>query len=158
MTRSKLSTKVLLLVGGIGLSAAAFAGQPAAAQEYTCPDGTVADTPYGCTDYFPYAYDYDYGYLPYGGYGFYRGDHGFGHGTGGLDHGMGHVAHFAGGGFAHGIGGGFHEAASGVAGTARPKLPAETGRAGFPRPFPYVPVTRPGPITRDNPVSINALG
>jgi hypothetical protein len=57
MTRSELSTKVLLLVGGIGLSVAAFAGQPAAAQEYTCPNGTVADTPYGCTDYSPHAYD-----------------------------------------------------------------------------------------------------
>ena len=40
MTRSKLSSKVLLLVGAIGLSVAAFAGQPAAAQEY-CPDGLV---------------------------------------------------------------------------------------------------------------------
>jgi hypothetical protein len=40
MTRSKLSSKVLLLVGGIGFSVAAFAGQPAAAQEY-CPDGLV---------------------------------------------------------------------------------------------------------------------
>jgi hypothetical protein len=50
MTRSKLSSKVLLLVGGIGLSVAAFAGQPAAAQEY-CPDGLVPDPSYGCTDY-----------------------------------------------------------------------------------------------------------
>jgi hypothetical protein len=34
MTRSKLSTKVLLLATGIGLSTAAFAGsQPAAAQD-----------------------------------------------------------------------------------------------------------------------------
>jgi len=110
MTRSELSTKVLLLVGGIGLSVAAFAGQPAAAQEYTCPNGTVDDTPYGCTDYSPHAYGYDYNYLPYGGYGFYRGDHGFGHGMGGFNHGIGHVAHFGGGGFAHGIGGGFHGA------------------------------------------------
>jgi hypothetical protein len=108
MTRSKLSTKVLLLAGGIGLSIAAFAGsQPAAAQEYTCPDGTVADTPYYCTDSYPYAYDYDYGYLPYGGYGFYRGDHGFAHGmTGGFNHGVG-FAHAGGfGGAFHG--GGFH--------------------------------------------------
>ena len=50
MTRSKLSSKVLLLVAGIGLSVAAFAGQPAAAQEY-CPDGLVPDPSYGCTDY-----------------------------------------------------------------------------------------------------------
>ena len=50
MTRSKLSSKVLLLVGGIGLSVAAFAGQPAATQEY-CPDGLVPDPSYGCTDY-----------------------------------------------------------------------------------------------------------
>src|SRR5690349_235791 len=50
MTRSKLSSKVLLLIGGIGLSVAAFAGQPAAAQEY-CPDGLVPDPSYGCTDY-----------------------------------------------------------------------------------------------------------
>ena len=42
MTRSKLSSKVLLLVCGIGLSIAAFAGQPAAAQE-SCPDGLVPD-------------------------------------------------------------------------------------------------------------------
>ena len=56
MTRSKLSTKMLSLVVGIGLSIATFAGsQPAAAQEYTCPDGTVADTPYYCTDSYPYA-------------------------------------------------------------------------------------------------------
>ena len=102
MTRSKFSSKAILLAGAIGLSVAAFAGQPAAAQEYTCPDGTVADTPYSCTDYYPYADDYDYGYLPYGGYGFHRGDHGFGHGTGGgFHHGVG---------FAHagGFGGGFH--------------------------------------------------
>ena len=42
MTRSKLSTKALLLAGGIGLSVAAFAAsQPAAAQSYAdgyaCP-------------------------------------------------------------------------------------------------------------------------
>ena len=54
MTRSKLSSKVMLLVGGIGLSTAAFAGsQPAAAQsysnEYACPVGTMYDPTYGCT-------------------------------------------------------------------------------------------------------------
>jgi hypothetical protein len=104
MTRSKLSSKVVLLVGAIGLSVAAFAGQPAAAQEY-CSDGLVPDPTYGCTDYSPYAYDYDYGYLPYGGYGFHRGGHGFGHGVGGgFNHGEG-FAHV--GGF-HGMAGGFH--------------------------------------------------
>jgi hypothetical protein len=46
MTRSKLSTKVLLLAGGVGLSMAEFgASQQAAAQsyfdEYACPVGTV---------------------------------------------------------------------------------------------------------------------
>jgi hypothetical protein len=113
MTRSKLSSKVVLLVGAIGLSVAAFAGQPAAAQEY-CPDGLVPDPTSGCTDYSPYAYDY--GYVPYGGYGLYRGDHGFGHGMGGgFTHGVG-FAHaggfgggFHGGGFhGGGFGGGFH--------------------------------------------------
>src|SRR5262249_2169010 len=44
MTRSKLSSKVVLLAGAIGLSMAAFAGQPAAAQEYTCQNRTLADT------------------------------------------------------------------------------------------------------------------
>ena len=104
MTRSKLSSKVLLLVGGIGLSVAAFAGQPAAAQEY-CPDGLVPDPSYGCTDYgYP---DFAYGYLPYGGYYVsHRGDHGFGHGMGdGFNHGVG-FAHA--GGFGHGMAGGFH--------------------------------------------------
>ena len=43
-------------------------------------------------------------------------------------------------------------------GTARPRPPAKTGGAGFPRPFLFVPVTQPGSITRDNPVPINALG
>jgi hypothetical protein len=106
MTRSKLSSKVLLLVGGIGLSIAAFAGQPAAAQEY-CPDGLVPDPTYGCTDYnYP---DFAYGHLPYGGYYvWHRGDHGLAHGMGGgFNHGAG-FAHFGGGGFGHGIAGGFH--------------------------------------------------
>jgi hypothetical protein len=119
MTRSKLSTKVLLLAGGIGLSAAAFAGaQPAAAQsfldEYECPIGSAYDPTYGCTvageAYAPYDYGY-YGYLPYGAYGSYYGGHrefghGFGHGMGGgVNHGVG-FAH-GGGGFGHGMGGGF---------------------------------------------------
>ena len=119
MTRSKLSTKVMLLAGGIGLSMAAFAGsQPAAAQsysaEYTCLAGTVYDPTYGCTlpgeAYEPYDYGY-YGYLPYGVYGSYYGGHrefghGFGHGMGGgFNHGVG-FAH-GGGGFGHGMGGGF---------------------------------------------------
>lgn len=110
MTRSKLSSKVLLLVGGIGLSVAAFAGQPAAAQEY-CPDGLVPDPSYGCTDYgYP---DFAYGYLPYGGYYVsHRGDHGFAHGMGGgFNHGVGfaHAGGFHGGGFGGGgFGGGGH--------------------------------------------------
>ena len=95
MTRSKLSTKVALFVGAIGLSVAAFAGQPAAAQEY-CSDGLVPDPSWGCTDYYPnYGY---YGYLPYGGYGWHHGGHGFGHGMGGgFNHGIG-AAHFGGSG------------------------------------------------------------
>jgi hypothetical protein len=115
MTRSKLSTKVLLLAGGFGLSMAAFAGsQPAGAQsysdDYTCPAGSVYDPTYGCTvagdAYQPYDYGY-YGYLPYGAYygGHREFGHGFGHGMGGGNHGVG-FAH-GGGGFAHGMGGGF---------------------------------------------------
>jgi hypothetical protein len=120
MTRSKLSTKVILLAGGIGLTTAGFAGsQPAAAQsnldEYECPIGSVYDPTYGCTvtgdAYQPYDYG-NYGYLPYGAYGSYYGGHrefghGFGHGMGGgFNHGVG-FAHGGGGGFAHGMGGGF---------------------------------------------------
>jgi hypothetical protein len=127
MNRSKLSTKAVLLAGGIGLSVAAFAGsQPAAAQsysdEYGCPAGTVYDPTYGCTlpgnAYAPYGYDYGYpydygyyGYLPYGGYGLYYGGHrefghGFAHGIGGgVNHGVG-FAHSGGGGFGHGMAGG----------------------------------------------------
>ena len=119
MTRSKLSTKALLLATGIGLSTAVFAGsQPVAAQsypdEYTCPAGSVYDPTYGCTvagdAYEPYDYGY-YGYLPYGAYGAYYGGHrefghGFGHGMGGgFNHGVG-FAH-GGGDFGHGMGGGF---------------------------------------------------
>ena len=120
MTRSKFSTKTVLLAGAIGLSMAAFAGaQPAAAQAYsdadTCPAGYVYEPTYGCTlagdAYQPYDYGY-YGYLPYGAYGAYYGGHrefghGFGHGmSGGFSHGAG-FAHSGGGGFGHGMGGGF---------------------------------------------------
>jgi hypothetical protein len=119
MTRSKFSTKAILLAGGIGLCTAAFAGsQPAAAQsfldEYECPIGSVYDPTYGCTvtsdAYQPYDYGY-YGYLPYGAYGsYYVGHrefgHGFGHGMGGgFNRGIG-FAHGGGGGFGHGGGGG----------------------------------------------------
>ena len=97
MIRSKLSSKVLLLVGAIGLSAATFAG-PASAQEY-CPDGLVPDPSYGCTDYgYP---GFDHGWLPYGGYYVsHGGDHGFAHGMGGgFNHGAGfaHAGGFGGG-------------------------------------------------------------
>ena len=120
MTRSKFSTKVLLLAGGIGLSMASFAGsRPAAAQsysdEYTCPAGSVYDPSYGCTlsgeAYEPYDFGY-YGYLPYGAYGSYYGGHrefghGFAHGMGGgFNHGGG-FAHAGGGGFGHSMAGGF---------------------------------------------------
>ena len=116
MTRSKLSTKVVLLASGIGLSLAAFAGsQPAAAQSYNCPAGFVYDPTYGCTlageSYAPYNYG-NYGYLPYGAYGSYYGGHrefghGFGHGMGGdVNHSVG-FAHGGGGDFGHGMGGGF---------------------------------------------------
>jgi hypothetical protein len=119
MTRSKLSSKIILLAAGIGLSTAGFAGsQPAAAQsfldEYECPIGSVYNPTYGCTlageAYQPYDYSY-YGYLPYGAYGTYYGGHrefghGFGHGmSGGVNHGVG-FAHGMGGGFGHGGGGG----------------------------------------------------
>jgi hypothetical protein len=98
MTRSKLSSKVILLATSIGLSTAAFAGSAVAQSypdTYSCPAGQVYDPTYGCT----WPYDYDYG-----GYGLYYGGHrDFGHGFG---HGMGgdfkSFAH-AGGGF-----GGFH--------------------------------------------------
>jgi hypothetical protein len=129
MTRSKFSTKVILLATGIGLSTAGFAGsQPAAAQsypdEYTCPVGSVYDPTYGCTvagdAYEPYDYGY-YGYLPYGAYGSYYGGHrefghGFGHGmAGGINRGVG-FAHAGAGGFAHAGAGGFgHGMAGGFA-------------------------------------------
>ena len=117
MTRSKFSTKVVLLATVIGLSTAAFAGsQPAAAQsysgEYACPAGTVYNPTYGCTtagaDDFGY-YDYPGGTVLYGRHG-----HGFGHMGIGADgstvhHGMGFdhsisAVHFGGGGFDHGMG------------------------------------------------------
>jgi hypothetical protein len=119
MTRSKLSTKAVLLAGSIGLSIAVFAGsQPAAAQSYsddnTCPAGYVYDPTYGCSvageAYEPNDYGY-YGYLPYGVYGRQYGEHrefghGFGHGMGGgVNHGAG-FSHL-GGDFGHGMGGGF---------------------------------------------------
>src|SRR5580693_10804168 len=77
MTRSKFSTKAVLLATAIGLSTAAIAGsQPAAAQsysgEYACPAGTVYDPTYGCTtagaDDFGY-YDYPGGTVLYGRHG-----------------------------------------------------------------------------------------
>jgi hypothetical protein len=74
MTRSKLSSKAVLLAGAIGLSTAVFAGsQPAAAQSYSdaysCPAGYVYDPTYGCT--LPGEDDYGYYGYPYGGYGLY---------------------------------------------------------------------------------------
>ena len=73
MIRSKLSSKVMLLVGGIGLSIAAFAGsQPAAAQsysnEYACPVGTMYDPTYGCTTESTDDFGY-YGYPGFAGRG-----------------------------------------------------------------------------------------
>jgi hypothetical protein len=87
MTRSKLSTKALLLAASIGLSIATFAGsQPAAAQSYsyTCPDGFVYDPTYGCTTLGGDDYGY-YGYpaILYGQHPHYDGiGHGFGHDMG----------------------------------------------------------------------------
>jgi len=136
MTRSRLSTKAVLLATGIGLSMAAFVGsQPAAAQSYsyTCPSDFTYDPTYGCVSQSSEDYG-DYGYrYPYGTYGLHHGEHrelgrgfdhsmgsgfdhgagfahfrhGFGHGMGGgVNHGVG-LAHFGGGGFGHGAGGGF---------------------------------------------------
>ena len=112
MTRSKFSTKAMLLAGAIGLSMAAFAEQPAAAQEY-CPDGLVPDPSYGCTVGDVGNYGYYYG-DPYGAYGTVRRwgaplyHHGFGHGMGGgfADRGV-NVSHLGGGGFEGFHGGGF---------------------------------------------------
>ena len=136
MTRSRLSTKAILLATGIGLSMAGFVGsQPAAAQSYsyTCPGDFAYDPTYGCVSQSNEDYG-DYGYrYPYGTYGLHHGEHrelgrgfdhsmgsgfdhgagfahfrhGFGHGIGGgVNHGIG-LAHFGGGGFGHGAGGGF---------------------------------------------------
>jgi hypothetical protein len=127
MTRSKFSTKAVLLATAIGLSTAAFAGsQPAAAQSYTCPDGLASDPIDGCTlgggDYGYYGYPT----VLYGRHPDHRGfDHGFGHGMGGSGRavGVGHgfsAAHYGGGGFAHGMGvahaGGFGHIGGGFGG------------------------------------------
>src|ERR1700726_2407912 len=65
MTRSKFSTKTVVLATAIGLSTVAFAGShPAAAQSYTCAAGLAYDPSYGCTLGGDYGY---YGY-PYGLY------------------------------------------------------------------------------------------
>jgi hypothetical protein len=112
MIRSKLSTKVVLLVAGVGLSVAALAGsQPAAAQAYTCPVSSTYDPTHGCTvDDFGY---YGYGY-PYGAYRLRGGHREFGHsfdpawgGVRQIGHGFYHgFGHGMGGGFGHGGGGG----------------------------------------------------
>ena len=86
MTRSRLSTKAVLLATGIGLSMAAFVGsQPAAAQSYsyTCPSDFTYDPTYGCVSQSNEDYgDYGYGYPYYGayyapGYYGYRGYYGY---------------------------------------------------------------------------------
>ena len=101
MTRSKFSTKAILLVAGIGFSAVAFAGsQPAAAQSYTCSGGLADNPAVSCSD------------PAWGGvrdiaHGFYHGP-GRDMGTVGVDRGFS-AAHYWGGGFGH-AGGfeGFH--------------------------------------------------
>jgi hypothetical protein len=129
MTRSKFSTKAVLLAAGIGLSTAAFAvSQPAAAQSYTCPDGLAYDPSYGCTlggDDYGY---YGYPTILYGRHADdHRGfDHGFDHGRmGGMARAVGvdrgfSAAHYGGGGFAHGMGvahvGGFGHIGGGFGG------------------------------------------
>ncbi len=111
MTRSKFSTKAVVLATGIGLSTVAFAGsQPAAAQSYTCPAGFAYDPSYGCVT----TGEDDFGYYGYPTV-LYGQHHRFGHmgvGAGGsiVDHGMGFhhsivgVGLFGGGGFGHGMG------------------------------------------------------
>jgi hypothetical protein len=114
MNRSKLSIKVILLAGSVGLAAAALgASQPAAAQSYdSCPVGEVFDPGYGCTlsDSFYEPYDYEYYGYPYyyGSYGSYYGSghRGFGHGVGFAHGGAGGFGHGIAGGFGHGGGGG----------------------------------------------------
>ena len=127
MTRSRFSTKSVVLATAIGLSTVAFAGsQPAAAQSYPCPAGVVYDPTYGCVA----AGEDDYGYYGHPDGLYYGRHHEFGHGFGRgmgaggsiVDHGMGFhhsivgVGHFGGGGFhgmgmgiagGHNIGGGF---------------------------------------------------
>jgi hypothetical protein len=115
MTRSKFSTKAVVLATAIGLSTVAFAGsQPAAAQSYTCPADFAYDPSYGCTLGGDYGY-YGYPNVLYGRHPDHGAfDHGFGHGMGAggsiVDHGMGFhhsiigVGHFGGGGFGHGMG------------------------------------------------------
>ena len=112
MTRSRFSTKSVVLATAIGLSTVAFAGsQPAAAQSYPCPAGCVYDPTYGCVAPSEADYGYPYG-LYYGRH--HEFGHGFGRGMGAggsiVDHGMGFhhsivgVGHFGDGCF-HGIGG-----------------------------------------------------
>ena len=105
MTRSKLSTKAVLLAIGIWLSIAAFAGaQPAAAQS-SCPTGNVGDAGHGCTAGGVGYYGYYYG-DPIDAYGTVRrwgapvydhgSVHGFGHRMGravGVDRGFS-AAHY----------------------------------------------------------------
>src|SRR6516165_3369186 len=86
MTRSKLSTKAVLLAGASGLSTAVFAGsQPADAQYF--PTGTVDYAGYGPTTGGVGYYGYYYG-DPNGAYGTVRRwgapvyDHGSVHGFG----------------------------------------------------------------------------
>ena len=88
MTRSKLSTKAVLVAGAIGLSTAVLAGsQPTAAQS-SCPTDNVGDAGHGCTAGGVGYYGYYYG-DPSGAYGTVRRwgapvyDHGSGHGMGG---------------------------------------------------------------------------
>ena len=94
MSRSKFSTKTLMLVGALGLSVATLGTAPSAvAQGFTCPIGTVYDPPYECSsagyvDPFP---------TYFSGYGNRYGHHDFGH-----------VGGFHSGGFHGGMAGGFH--------------------------------------------------
>ena len=115
MTRSKFSTKAVVLATAIGLSTVAFArSQPAAAQSHPCPAGFVYDPTYGCVA----AGEDDYGYYGHPDGLYYGRHHEFGHGFGRgmgaggsiVDHGMGFhhsivgVGHFGGGAFGHGMG------------------------------------------------------
>jgi hypothetical protein len=94
MSRSKFSTKALMLAGALGLSVATLgAAPPAVAQDFACPIGTVYDPPYGCSA-AGYV-DPFYTYFP--GYGYRYGHHDFGH-----------MGGFHGGGFHGGMAGGFH--------------------------------------------------